>query len=104
MTIRQYNSRKIINSRGNICNICDSTKNLVVHHSHYNDKYDSELEVVCRKCHSDLHINNNIAVRPSKCKPIKINSKLKNILLEYRIKKGFKNYTDTIIDLILKTK
>lgn len=40
------------------CEFCQSESNLDVHHRHYKNLYDvseTDLAVLCRKCHDDLH-------------------------------------------------
>ncbi len=41
--------------KGHKCEECDSTKNLDVHHTDYNQVNIDTLRLLCRKCHRKIH-------------------------------------------------
>jgi len=52
---QRFISPMVIEIKGNKCEECGDSDNLDVHHKKYEDIKLSDLKVLCRKCHKDLH-------------------------------------------------
>ena len=62
--------KDILEERGNRCEVCGSSLNLLIHHQYYAESQDSEVErelVLCARCHRLVHKRNWIGDYPFRC-------------------------------------
>jgi len=61
--------KHIIKTYGGKCEICDSTKELQIHHNTYKNRgmeLDDELLILCKDCHNTYHFTNKIGRKRKK--------------------------------------
>ena len=82
-------SRKVRDRDGNKCTVCGSTKNLQVHHTYYVSGFDAweypikDLLTVCKDCHHDYHLHNEVPIKTKAKKQPKILKENERIPVRY---------------------